>query len=242
LNICTVQWFLSQPRPFPYISLSVTFPLTYCTTVHTCSMVIIVSHHYDHLSINDLNDAGISLISMYYIQAYLQQMFSDSLPVLYSANSLYIPIRQSMYRGRILVRNLYKSLGLFLLAIHSHLYTFVLRFLFLQTYANSFSFFSSLLYTVKEKVGKPDRKAYLNELYVHEFGFSTLLYSHSFVSCMYYLPIANILPSPLVFYSTTHRSSIFVVILFMVDSIKFSNSITMCTFKCMIITMHPICK
>jgi hypothetical protein len=119
LNICTV---VSVPT------------ITYCTY---SMMVITVSHHYDHLSINDLNDAGISLISMYYIlQAYLQQMFSDSLPVLYSANTVVsIPIRQSMHRGRILVRNLYKSLGVILIAIHSQLYTFVLRFIFLQTYA-----------------------------------------------------------------------------------------------------------
>jgi hypothetical protein len=91
-------------------------------------------------------------------------MFSDSLPVLYSANSLYIPIRQSMYRGQILVRNPYNSLGVFLLAIHSHFYTFALRFPFLQTYASSFILFSSLLYTVKEKVEKLYRKPYLNEI------------------------------------------------------------------------------
>jgi hypothetical protein len=46
----------------------------------------------------------------------------------------------------------------FLLAIHRHLYSFALRFIFLQTHATSYSFYSALLYTVKEKVGKPDRK------------------------------------------------------------------------------------
>jgi hypothetical protein len=45
----------------------------------------------------------------------------------------------------------------FLLAIHSHLYSFALRFLFLQTHATSYV---KLLYTVKEKGGKPDRKPY----------------------------------------------------------------------------------
>ncbi len=53
-----------------------------------------------------------------------------------------------------------KVLGVFLLAIHSHLYRFALRFLFLQTHAISYSFYISVtvLYTVKEKGGKPDRK------------------------------------------------------------------------------------
>jgi hypothetical protein len=40
----------------------------------------------------------------------------------------------------------------------SHLYGFALRFLFLQTHATSYSFFSALLLTVKEKGGKPGRK------------------------------------------------------------------------------------
>jgi hypothetical protein len=55
-----------------------------------------------------------------------------------------------------------KVLRVFLLAIHSHLYSFALRFLFLQTHAISYSFYSSVtvLYTVKEKGGKPDRKPY----------------------------------------------------------------------------------
>jgi hypothetical protein len=40
-------------------------------------------------------------------------------------------------RDRILCRNWDK---VFLLAIHSHLYSFALRFLFLQTHATSYSF------------------------------------------------------------------------------------------------------
>jgi hypothetical protein len=52
-----------------------------------------------------------------------------------------------------------KVLRGFLLAIQSHLYSFALTFLFLQTHATSYSFYSVLLlYTVKEKGGKPDRK------------------------------------------------------------------------------------
>ncbi len=76
----------------------------------------------------------------------------------------------------------------FLLASQSHLYSysFALRFLFLQTPATSNSFYSALLYTVKETGGKPHRKPLpyglrnphrnLNmpetskKLYVHEFG------------------------------------------------------------------------
>jgi hypothetical protein len=53
-----------------------------------------------------------------------------------------------------------KVLKVFLLAIHSHLYSFALRFLVLWTHATSYNFYSSLLYTVKEKGGKPDRKPY----------------------------------------------------------------------------------
>jgi hypothetical protein len=46
----------------------------------------------------------------------------------------------------------------FLLAIQSHHYSFALRFIFVQTHATSYSFFSALLYTVMEKGGKLDRK------------------------------------------------------------------------------------
>ncbi len=53
-----------------------------------------------------------------------------------------------------------KVLRVFLLAIHSHLYRFDLRFLFLQIHATSYSFYSSVLYAVKEEVGKPNRKPY----------------------------------------------------------------------------------
>jgi hypothetical protein len=82
-----------------------------------------------------------------------------------------------------------KDLRIFLLAIQSHLYSFALRFLFLQTHVTSYSFCSALLYvyTVKEKGGKPDRKPHPfqeihtetsrlrpekpKEIVRHEFGF-----------------------------------------------------------------------
>jgi hypothetical protein len=38
---------------------------------------------------------------------------------------------------------------------------FALRFIFLQTHATSYRFYSALLYTVKGKGGKPDRKPHL---------------------------------------------------------------------------------
>jgi hypothetical protein len=53
-----------------------------------------------------------------------------------------------------------KVLRVFLLAISIPLDSFALRFLFRQTHATSCSFYSSLLYTVKETEGKPDRKPY----------------------------------------------------------------------------------
>jgi hypothetical protein len=55
-----------------------------------------------------------------------------------------------------------KVFRVFLLAIHSQLYSFALRFLFLQTLATSYSFYSSVtvLYTIKEKGGNSDRKPY----------------------------------------------------------------------------------
>ncbi len=43
---------------------------------------------------------------------------------------------------------------------YSPLYSVALRFLFLQTHATSYSFFSVLLYTLKEKGRKPDRKSH----------------------------------------------------------------------------------
>jgi hypothetical protein len=45
-----------------------------------------------------------------------------------------------------------------------------MRFLFLRTYATSYNFYSSLLYIVKMKGGKPDKKTSMI-LYGHEFGF-----------------------------------------------------------------------
>jgi hypothetical protein len=47
-----------------------------------------------------------------------------------------------------------KVLRVFLLVIHSHLYSFALTFIFLQTHATSYSFGGQLLYTVKKKGGK----------------------------------------------------------------------------------------
>jgi hypothetical protein len=52
-----------------------------------------------------------------------------------------------------------KVLRDFLLAIQSHLDSFALRFLFLQTRATSYSFYIASLYT-KEEEGKPSRKPY----------------------------------------------------------------------------------
>ncbi len=51
-----------------------------------------------------------------------------------------------------------KVLKFFLLAIQSHPGSFALRFLFLQTHATFYSFYTKLLYTAKQKGGEPDRK------------------------------------------------------------------------------------
>jgi hypothetical protein len=53
-----------------------------------------------------------------------------------------------------------KVLRVFLLAIRSHLYSFALRFIFLQTHATSCGFYSALVNTVKEKGGKPHTLPY----------------------------------------------------------------------------------
>jgi hypothetical protein len=49
------------------------------------------------------------------------------------------------------------------LLIHCHVYSFALRFLFLQTHATSYYFYTKVTVhcTVKKKGGKPERKAYL---------------------------------------------------------------------------------
>jgi hypothetical protein len=49
-----------------------------------------------------------------------------------------------------------KVLRIFLHVIHSHLYSFALRFIFLQTHATSYSIENVLLNTVKVKGGKPE--------------------------------------------------------------------------------------
>jgi hypothetical protein len=108
-----------------------------------------------------------------------------------------------------------KVLRVFHIAIHSHLYSFALRFLFLQIHPTSYSFYIVLLYTVKHKEGKPDgkphplpygfRKPYRNlksensldnaqkpqkKLYVHGFGFrsSPLDLMQSFISFPFLMP------------------------------------------------------
>ncbi len=53
-----------------------------------------------------------------------------------------------------------KGLRVFFLVIHSHLNSFALRFLFLRTYAISYSFYSSLTVNYKGERRKPDRKPY----------------------------------------------------------------------------------
>ncbi len=70
------------------------------------------------------------------------------------------PNRSQSYRGRILGRNPDKSFK----SLHPCysqsclLYSFALRFLFLQTHATSYSLYSALLYRLKKKGGKPDKK------------------------------------------------------------------------------------
>jgi hypothetical protein len=61
------------------------------------------------------------------------------------------PKTQTEIRGRILGQNPDKSLRVCLLVIHSHLYSFALRFLFLNLA-------QPLTISVKEKEGKYDRK------------------------------------------------------------------------------------
>jgi hypothetical protein len=51
-----------------------------------------------------------------------------------------------------------KALRVFLLVIHSSPLQFCLKIFLLQTHATAYSFYSALLYTVKEKGRKPDRK------------------------------------------------------------------------------------
>ncbi len=71
------------------------------------------------------------------------------------------PSHARLTRGRILGRNTDKKVfRVFLLAIHSHLCSIALRFLFLHTHTTSYGFLQ-LLYTAKEKGGKGDRKPYL---------------------------------------------------------------------------------
>jgi hypothetical protein len=54
-----------------------------------------------------------------------------------------------------------KVFRVFLLAIHSHLYSVALRFFFLRTRATFYRLLEfSYFYTVKEKGEKPDRKPY----------------------------------------------------------------------------------
>jgi hypothetical protein len=66
--------------------------------------------------------------------------------------------------GKFLDETQTKVFRVFLLAIHSHLYTvysFALRFLLLKTHATSYSFYRSVTVYSKGVSEKPDRKPYL---------------------------------------------------------------------------------
>jgi hypothetical protein len=88
-----------------------------------------------------------------------------------------------VHRGRILGRNPDHVLRVFLLAIHCHPYSFAFRFLFFQTHATSYSFYSyRTLPLVKEIRTKSSSLRTLKimprtetsaKLYVNEFGFCT---------------------------------------------------------------------
>jgi hypothetical protein len=66
--------------------------------------------------------------------------------------------RRSLSRAEFLDEIQTKVIRVFLFAIHSHLYSFALPFL--QAHTPLTVFTVQLLYTVKEKGGKPDRKPY----------------------------------------------------------------------------------
>jgi hypothetical protein len=53
-----------------------------------------------------------------------------------------------------------KIFRVFLVAIHSHLYSFALRFTFLQTHGTFYSFYSSVTVQCKGERRKPNRKPY----------------------------------------------------------------------------------
>jgi hypothetical protein len=203
-------------------------------------MVIIVSHHYDHLSINDLNDAGISLISMYYIQAYLQQMFSDSLPVLYSANSLYTHQTIHVHTEAEFLFEIHTKV----LEFSSLLFTVSPLHLCLEICSSSnlrklFQFPQFVTVHCKwesrktplpydkrnpyrnlkpensqDYAQKPQRNCtFMNSASVHG--------SHSFVSCMYLFAHCQYFTSPPPPSSTTHRNYKFVIIPFLVVPLNF---------------------
>jgi hypothetical protein len=71
-----------------------------------------------------------------------------------ASRSKYLPISEAEFFDEIQT----KVSRVFLLPVQNDVYSFALRFLFLQTPATSYSVYSALVYTVKEKVGKPDRK------------------------------------------------------------------------------------
>jgi hypothetical protein len=64
-----------------------------------------------------------------------------------------------------------KVFRVFLLTIHSHLYSFALRFLFLQTHATSYSFCNSVIVHCKRERGKPEM---VEEIYTETSSLRTL--------------------------------------------------------------------
>ncbi len=80
-----------------------------------------------------------------------------TLCTLYTVQSCVVPAMRGWPEAEFLDEIQTQVLRVFLLAIHSHLCSFALRFIFLQTRTNSYGFLQ-LLYTEKEKGGKADRK------------------------------------------------------------------------------------
>ncbi len=80
-------------------------------------------------------------------------MASDPAPLLFTSVRAFPLTPEARFLDKIK-----QVLRVFILAIHGHPYSFASRFLFLQTHATSYSFYSSVI--VQEKRGKPDRKPY----------------------------------------------------------------------------------
>ncbi len=137
-----------------------------------------------------------------------------------------------------------KVLSVLLLAIHSHLYSFALRFIILQTHTTSYNFYNSAAVHCKGQRRKPDRKPhplpfglrnpYRNLQSENSQGFAQKLYCLFFFICFCLLCFSYIPASCSDTFSTLWLLPLFFLSLLLIicSNVVLSCTGSHCTSQC----------